>query len=353
MRRFEFFFLAFVLLLGASIPVSGDIPKPVLKAVPHVHQGPCPATITFRAEILPPPLPGPVRYKFVRSDGATAPVEVVRFHRLRKKTVSTTWTIGQDYSGWVKLVILFPAHVESNKAHFRIECQPTALQETGPAASADDRHGAEAAASDAGRSSAESAAQRRFFVDFRDAYLVFEPAGSNLQVVAQSSVLSYGQKWHKAQLKPYLYHLRRDDWSGFFWQVNTSRKEVVMIRSNSFGRISEGERQNLEITVEAVGRGGEFQPERVLLHFRSAYLVHVAADNTLQIVGAGAVLSRGEDWTVCRLQPYLFHLRQANWREFFFQVNTSRREVWKVDGGVFCRLGGRQTRLNFGVRQAD
>jgi hypothetical protein len=340
MRRYELLFLGFVLLLGASIPVSGDMPKPVLKAVPHLHRGPCPATITFRAEILPPPLPGPVRYKFVRSDGATAPVEVVRFHRLRKKTVSTTWTIGQDYSGWVKLVILFPARVESNKAHFRIECQPSALGEAGPGANTDERHGAETAA-------------RRFFVDFRDAYLVFEPAGSNLQVVAQGSVLSYGQKWHKAQLKPYLYHLRRDDWSGFFWQVNTSRKEVIMIRSNSFGRISEGERQNLEITVEPVGRGGEFQPERVLLRFRSAYLVHVAADNTLQIVGAGAVLSRGEDWSVCRLQPYLYHLRQANWRDFFFQVNTSRREVWMVDGGVFCRLGCRQTRLDFGVRQAD
>ena len=340
MRRFESVILGFVLLLGATIPVAADIPRPVLKADPGLHQGPCPATITFRAEILPPPLPGPVRYKFVRSDGATAAVEEVHFTRLRKKTVSTTWTINRDYSGWVKLVILFPGHVESNQAHFQVKCQSPA-QEAVQAAGGDEDSGTEAAE------------PQRFFVDFQDAYLVFEPAGSILQVVAQSSVLAYGQKWNKVQLKPYLYHLRRNDWSGFFWQVNTSRKEVHMICNGDFGRISEGERRKLEIEVDPVGSGGDVQPERILLHFKDAYLVHAAGEDSLQIIGAGAVLSRGEDWTICRLKPYLFHLRQANWREFFFQVNTSRKQAWKVDEGVFCKLGGKKTLLNFGVRLPD
>ncbi|HSQ35933.1 MAG TPA: hypothetical protein VLQ89_08080, partial [Candidatus Binatia bacterium] len=293
MRRYEFPVFIFAWLLGLSMMVSGDSPRPELKADPGLYRGSCPATITFRAEILPPPLPGHVRYKFVRSDGATAPVEVVRFHRLRKKVVSTTWTIGHDYSGWVKLVILFPAHVESNKAHFRIECQSSTLAQPGPGAgtgagtgrSADERLGAEAAAS------------RRFFVDFRDAYLVFEPASNNLQIVAANSALCYGQKWDKVQLKPYLYHLRRNDWTNFFWQVNTSRKEVLMIRNGDFGRITAGERQELAIEVEPVGRGGEARPERFLLRFPNAYLAYVPADEMVQIVAAGAVLSRGEDWT--------------------------------------------------------
>lgn len=340
MRRYELLILGFV-MLAASIPVWGDLPRPELKADPGLYRGACPATITFRAEILPPPLPGPVRYKFVRSDGAVSPVEVVRFTRLRKKTVSTTWTIGADYSGWVQLVIVFPGHVESNRAHFRINCLPAAQQQGVQAAGSDDDSGAEAAP------------PPRFFIDFRDAYLVFEPAGSTLQIVAANSVLAYGQKWDKVQLKPYLYHLRRNDWNNFFWQVNTSRKEVIMIRNGDFGRITAGERKELAITVDPVGRGGEARPERVLLRFPEAYLVYVPADELVQIAAAGAVLSRGEDWTVCRLKPYLYHFRQANWKKFFFQINTSRKEAWKVDDGVFCRLGGQKTRLDFGVRLGD
>ncbi len=338
MRRYELVILGMVLLMAASIPVSGDIARPELRADPGLHRGPCPATITFRAEILPPPLPGRVRYKFVRSDGATSGIKEIRFTRLRKQTVSTTWTISRDYVGWVQLVIVFPGHVESNRAHFRIECPSPPHQ------------GAVHGAGGAEDSGSQNAAPQSFFLDFQDAYLVFEPASSTLQVVAQNSVLSYGQKWNKVQLKPYLYHLRRNDWKGFFWQVNTSRKEVIMIRNGNFGRITEGERRKLEIDVDPVGRGGNFQPERVLLRFRKAYLVYVPGRDTLQIAGAGAVLSRGEDWTVCRLKPYLYHFRQANWREFFFQVNTSRKEAWKVNDGEFCRLGGRKTRLDFGVR---
>jgi len=341
MRCFASVILGFVLLLGAGMPLAGDIPRPELTAVPGLHRGPCPATITFRAEILPPPLPGPVRYKFVRSDGSESPLEEIRFTRLRKKTVSTTWTIGRDYSGWVQLVLTFPKRVESNRAHFRINCLSSVQAETAAVAGNDADSGPDVAA------------PPRFFVDFNDAYLVFEPAADVLQVVAQGSVLTYGQKWEKAQLKPYLYHLRRNDWIGFFWQVNTSRKEALMIRNGNFGAITTGVRKELEIDVEPVGRGGELRPDRVLLRFRSAYIVHVPGEETLQIIGAGAVLSRGEDWTVCRLKPYLYHLRQANWREFFFQVNTSRKEAWKVQDGVFCRMGGRKTRLDLDIRLPD
>ena len=341
MRRYDLVIVGFVLLLGLSITLSGDIPRPVLSADPGLFRGPCPATITFRAEILPPPLPGPVRYKFVRSDGVVSAIEVVRFTRLRKKTVSTSWTIGRDYSGWVQLVIVFPGHVESNRAHFRIDCRTAAQTEAPPAAGNDEDSGP------------EDASPQRFFIDFHKAYLVFEPAGSTLQIVAGNSVLAYGQKWTKVQLKPYLYHLRRDDWKDFFWQVNTSRKEVIMISNGDFGRITAGVRRNLEIEVDPVGPGGEARPERVLLRFPAAYLVHVPKDDIVQIVAAGAVLSRGEDWTICRLKPYLYHLRQANWEKFFFQVNTSRKEAWKVEDGVFCRLGGKKTGLDFAIRLPD
>ncbi len=333
--------IGFFMLFCAGIPVAGDTPRPELTAVPGLHRGPCPATITFRAEIQPPPLPGPVRYKFVRSDGSQSAQEEVRFTRLRKKTVSTSWTIGRDYSGWVQLVITFPGRVESNRAHFRIECRSTPRDEAVPAGGSEEDSGP------------QGEAPARFFIDFRDAYLVFEPAGSTLQIVAGNCALSYGQKWEKAQLKPYLYHLRRNDWSDFFWQVNTSRKEVVMIRNGSFGRIAAGERKALAIEVDPVGHGGEARPDRVLLRFPEAYLVYVPADDMAQIAAAGVVLSRGEDWTVCRLKPYLYHFRQANWRGFFFQVNTSRKEAWKVQDGVFCRLGGRKTRLDFGIRLPD
>lgn len=197
-------------------------------------------------------------------------------------------------------------------------------------------------------SSAGQTEPQRFFLDFADAALVYIPSSNTLQITTEGNVLSYGSDWEKCKLKPFLYHLRQNNWKGFHWQVDTSRKEVYRVTGGTFCRMG-GTHQKLDIEVEVVGGDGDTTPQRFLLKFKQSYLVYAPSSNTLQISASGMVLSYGADWQRCKLQPTLFHLKQKFWNEFYWQVNTIRKEVYRINPGGFCELGS-SARLKMGVR---
>lgn len=185
--------------------------------------------------------------------------------------------------------------------------------------------------------SAYSDELQRFLIKFNDAYLVYEPGEPGLQIAAQSNVLSYGWDWEVVELKPYLYAFRQANWDGFYWKVNTSRKEVYRVTNGSFGELG-GDQELLNMTVDTVG--SPEAPERFTLDFVDAYLVR-ANDGVLQIATEGNVLSYGSDWEVVELQPYLFQLRQSVWKGFYWQVNTSREIAQRVNDDNFGQLSDR------------
>jgi hypothetical protein len=84
--------------------------------------GKCPATITFNGTITSDRA-GEVSYTFVRSDGARGPVQTLSFSGPGTQQVSTTWTLGEQYSGWQAIQILKPVEVQSNQAAFTLSCQ--------------------------------------------------------------------------------------------------------------------------------------------------------------------------------------------------------------------------------------
>jgi hypothetical protein len=101
-----------------------------LTADPESYSGPCPTTIRFKGEITAtnitrPPLK--LQYRFIRSDGASAPVNTLTFDKDGTKPVSTTWRLGgpglPTYEGWQAIKVVYPREVESNKANFKIECK--------------------------------------------------------------------------------------------------------------------------------------------------------------------------------------------------------------------------------------
>jgi len=98
-----------------------------LSVDPVSYSGPCPATIKFKGEISVTQ-PGRVQYKFIRSDGARAPLQTLNFEKSGSKEVSTTWAIGRDYSGWMAIKVLYPQEAESNKAVFNIKCVQRKLE---------------------------------------------------------------------------------------------------------------------------------------------------------------------------------------------------------------------------------
>jgi hypothetical protein len=179
----------------------------------------------------------------------------------------------------------------------------------------------------------------RFTLKFSDAYLVYSPPTGTLQVAAESTVLSYGADWEVVTLKPYLYHLRLKTWSGFYWKV------VYKVTGGTFGTLGGTDTKIGGIAVEPVGGSDTSAPERFFLRFSDAKLVYAPGTGTLQISASGYVLSYAGDWKVVKIYDYLYHLRESVWKNFYWKVNTSRKEVYKVTGGTFGKLGGTDTKI--------
>jgi hypothetical protein len=80
------------------------------------------------------------------------------------------------------------------------------------------------------------------------------------------------------------------------------------------------------------------QPARVanyILQLQDAALIYEPSGKSLQITAVGTTLSRGKDWEVSQVKPYLYHLQHTSWKNFFWKVNTGKREVHLVWGGIF------------------
>lgn len=97
-----------------------------VEAIPTSYTGPCPGTIKFDAKIQAD-APGRVKYTWLRSDGATGPVEFIDFPAAGVQHVSTTWTLGNiiglpNFWGWEQVKILSPNDMLSNKAEFKLTC---------------------------------------------------------------------------------------------------------------------------------------------------------------------------------------------------------------------------------------
>lgn len=175
-------------------------------------------------------------------------------------------------------------------------------------------------------------APQRFFLDFKDAYLAFKTTTKSIQIIAESNVLSYGGDWEKCQLKPFLFHIRHKVWKGFYWKINTSRKEVYKVTGGTFCKLG-GSEQKLPFTVKT---NGDF----CYIYLTKAYLVYVPSSKSLQVVAQLMALSYGNDWQKCNKSANIYHLRENFWKGFYWMVDTFKKKVYRVKGGTFCGSGG-------------
>jgi hypothetical protein len=101
-----------------------------LSANPPIYNGSCPAFIEFSGTIYDNVGNRDVTYRFIRSDGAAGPEQVIHFNQPGSQMVSTSWTLGDinalpSYQGWVAIEILQPIQLQSNRAEFQMYCAPT------------------------------------------------------------------------------------------------------------------------------------------------------------------------------------------------------------------------------------
>ncbi len=112
---------AFAIL--AAGPSNAAVVGAGASVAPPVHAGACPFTFKFTGKIQSNS-PGVVTYRWMRSDGAMAPVQTLVFREPGVQLVFDTWTLSPPhYVGWEAIRILSPNPFASNKAVFKLDCK--------------------------------------------------------------------------------------------------------------------------------------------------------------------------------------------------------------------------------------
>lgn len=135
MKYFAQFFAIWVLLIvGGAAAQAQDlrVEGAGVEADPTNYSGECPGVVKFSAKIQASGK-GRVKYTWLRSDGATAPVEYLDFEGPGVKYVTTTWTLGDaralpNYAGWQQVKILSPNEMFSNKGTFKLNCKQNSAE---------------------------------------------------------------------------------------------------------------------------------------------------------------------------------------------------------------------------------
>jgi hypothetical protein len=112
--------------IPTQVPPSFHIVETSLRADPFNYVGACPVTITFSGRISVVGGSGTISYKFLRNDGASAPIQTLNFVGPGSQDISETWQIGasgMNYSGWEAIQIFDPQEMTSDRANFKIQCQ--------------------------------------------------------------------------------------------------------------------------------------------------------------------------------------------------------------------------------------
>jgi len=163
----------------------------------------------------------------------------------------------------------------------------------------------------------ESRELARFLLKFDKAYFIHSVEKGTSQLIANNPI-SYGQDWKVKKLKSFLFHVKRDAWKDFHWQVNTSRKEAHFIRNGTFGTMG-GDKSKEKITVTPYPNGEN--PTRFQLFFDNFYMVH-APPSTTQVTAEGKVLQYGNLWEMKKISSNIYHMKSKAWKSNLF---------WKVD----------------------
>lgn len=179
-------------------------------------------------------------------------------------------------------------------------------------------------------------------INFNETTITYEPGRGGPQVLAGNHVLSYGDDWDVRELKPYLYHVRYTHWNDVYWKVNTSRETVYRVEGGTFGSLG-GTSQTVNFDVSVRGRGND--PSRFTVTIPNARWLYAPATSSSGAAGPQMlvdddVLSYRQGWEVVKMKPYLYHARRPSWDNFYWQINTSREQIYVVRDGTFGQYGG-------------
>lgn len=185
-------------------------------------------------------------------------------------------------------------------------------------------------------------------VDMCDTRLTYEPAGFKLKVDCQGKLLSNGKDWRKCMIKPYIHQLKHLDWKDFFWEVNTLSGTVWKVTGTPFCKTG-GDARQIKAKVDVRGGSRTLPPSSFTIILADTRMELEPATRGFKIEAYETPLAYLPLWHQCQLQPHLYHVKNALWPDFFWEIDCHRKKVHLIKDGNFCKSGGTPQLLSIAV----
>ncbi len=183
-----------------------------------------------------------------------------------------------------------------------------------------------------------------FTLEMPETILTFEPATYGFKIVCFDTLLSDGKDWKLCKMKPNVYQIKHVSWGDFFWEIDTYEKAVWEITGAAFCKKG-GKLRDLNIKVEVAGGSLLTPPSHFTLKLVNTRLRFEPATKKFALLAYEKSICHLPFWWVCKRESYLFQVRYVLWQDFFWQVDTLKREAGRISGGKFCSDGGSAVKL--------
>ncbi|MCK4834985.1 MAG: hypothetical protein KAT17_00020, partial [Candidatus Aminicenantes bacterium] len=180
---------------------------------------------------------------------------------------------------------------------------------------------------------------RKITLDLVNTELIFEPSSYGLQILSHGIMLSDGKDWRKCRIKAYLYQIKHVGWKDIHWEINTIDRGVWEISGAQFCKTG-GKAAEMKIKMEVSGGSKFTLPARFKLSLPKTKIIYEPATKKMSALSSGNQIIYIPFWKVCKLGPQIYQFKNAIWKNFFIEVNTQEKKVYRVSNGHFCKAGG-------------
>ena len=183
-----------------------------------------------------------------------------------------------------------------------------------------------------------------FTLELPETVLTFEPASYGFKITCLGTVLSDGKDWKLCRMKPNLYQIKHVSWNDFFWEIDTYEKAVWEVKGADFCKKG-GKARDLDIKVDVKGGSLLILPTSFTLKLTRTQLRYEPASKKFSLLAYGNPIYHMPFWWVCKREAHLYQIRYVLWQDFFWQVDTFKKEAARVSDGKFCSTEGNAAKL--------
>lgn len=176
---------------------------------------------------------------------------------------------------------------------------------------------------------------KAFVMSLPETVLHFEPATYGFKILAHDVILSDGKDWKLCKMKPNIYQIKHVSWSDIFWEIDTYERAVWEIRGVDFCKKG-GKARDLGIKVNVEGGSLLIPPSHFTIKLTATQLRFEPGSKKFTLSAFDKPIFHLPFWWVCKRESYLYQVRFVLWKDYFWQVDTFKKEAGSISGGKFC-----------------